>query len=390
MNILWCLLPIFVFCQVCSGEYKRVCYVESWARYRPARDRFTPENIDVHLCTHILFAFATLDDTGVRLKADEDGDDPSMYKRFTDLKKRNPLLKAILSVGGWSMGSALFHKAVETDSSRRTGAQNIVRFLRSHNFDGIDIDWEFPGDRGSPAADRHKYTLYLKAIRNAFDKESKSSGKPTLLLSAALNPMPSMFDNSYEVPEIARYFDFINLMFYDMHGTWEHVVGHHAPLYPSKKGDTINVDYLVNEWIKKGVEKSKIIIGVPFYGRTYTLADASKSNIGDKITGPGVKGPLTGDAGTLSYQEICLLMNSGVPVRRLVDQRVPYIVDGTRWTGFDDAKSLTEKMGYIVKHGFGGAMVWSIDQDDFNGICGGETYPLLKAMNRGLGTRIIG
>ncbi|XP_050394217.1 acidic mammalian chitinase [Patella vulgata] len=314
-----------------------------------------------------------------------------MYKRFTDLKIKNPRLKVMLSVGGWSMNSTLFHNAVAIEATRTTAANNIVTFLRSHNFDGIDIDWEFPGSRGSPPEDVHKFTQYVIAIRNAFDRDGVESDKPTLQLSAAFGPRLESINDTYEVPEVTRYFDFINLMFYELHGTWDNIAKHHAPLFGSSNdGDGLVIDTLINGWIKMGVTKNKLVLGVPFYGKTYKLADASKSGEGAVITGPGEAGSITKQSGTLSYQEICLKINQGAVVKRLTGQSAPYLVDGDTWIGFDDQQSLIEKMRYIVKHGYGGAMIWAIDMDDFNGVCGGETFPLLKAMYRSLLGGLIG
>ena len=84
------------------------------------------------------------------------------YERFNNLKQQNPSVKTLLAVGGWNLGSAPFTRMVATDASRREFATTTVQFLKKNGFDGLDVDWEYPANRGSPAADRDRYTELLK------------------------------------------------------------------------------------------------------------------------------------------------------------------------------------------------------------------------------------
>ena len=84
------------------------------------------------------------------------------YERFNDLKKINPNLKTLLAVGGWNLASAPFTKMVATAESRQDFADHSVTFLKSNGFDGLDLDWEYPANRGSPSGDKEKFTLLIK------------------------------------------------------------------------------------------------------------------------------------------------------------------------------------------------------------------------------------
>merc|ERR1712137_616940 len=131
-------------------SHRRVCYYSGWAMYRPAPYDVLPGDLNPSLCTHLLFAFATLDDNGTQLVVEDPNEQP-LYHSFTNLKYKNPALKTMIAVGGWNMGSKLFIRLVHSESNMRLFAVNAITFLRHNRFDGLDIDWEYPAARGSKA-----------------------------------------------------------------------------------------------------------------------------------------------------------------------------------------------------------------------------------------------
>lgn len=127
------------------GQKKLICYYTNWSQYRPDIAKFVPEDIDPLLCTHIIYAFAKIN---VDKLAPYEWNDESvngvrgMFQRVTDMKARNPNLKVLLAVGGWTFGSPVFSKMVSNPISRATFIYTSINYLKANGFDGIDLDWE--------------------------------------------------------------------------------------------------------------------------------------------------------------------------------------------------------------------------------------------------------
>ncbi|KAK7113448.1 chitinase-3-like protein 1 [Littorina saxatilis] len=372
---------------VTSGCQRRVCYYTNWSQYRNGDASFFPEDIDPLLCSHAIFAFAKLD--GNHLAPFEWNDisedwSKGLYEKMNDLKALNPDLKTLLAVGGWNMGSASFTAMVANETSRQDFANHSITFLAQHGFDGLDLDWEYPGNRGSPPEDKQKFTALVKQLRTTYNTDAADSGQ-TLLLTAAVAAGKGQIDTAYEVAEIAKDLDFINLMTYDLHGGWEAKTGHNSPLYshPSETGDDLylNVDWAARYWVELGTPKDKLVIGVPLYGRTFTLS-SSDTSLGAPASGAGTAGPFTAEKGFLAYYEVCTQLDSADVSEVIPEMKVPYMVKGQHWIGYDDPTSLREKVKYIKSNGYGGVMAWAIPLDDFSGIfCGQGKYPLWSAVN---------
>jgi chitinase len=140
----------------------------------------------------------------------------------------NPKLKVLLAVGGWAFGSEPF-RALTTNPFRMNGfIYDAIEFLRKHNFDGLDIDWEYP--RGPD--DRAAFVSLIKELRLAFEGESKSAENAKLILSAAVPASFEAIAAGYDVPELSKYLDYINVMTYDFHGQWENQVNNLQYLNP--------------------------------------------------------------------------------------------------------------------------------------------------------------
>ena len=146
--------------------------------------------------------------------------------------------------------------------------------------------------------------------------------------------------------------------------------------------------FSVRHWMSLGAPKEKLIVGIPTYGRSWTLASSSATAIGSSATGGAQAGPITQASGFLGYNEICLnVKNNGWTVfRDSLLNRGPYAVMGNQWVGYDDPEMAGKKARYIVDIGLGGAMFWDLSTDDFDGHCGEGKYPIITAVNENLGS----
>nr|XP_043893468.1 acidic mammalian chitinase-like [Solea senegalensis] len=358
----------------CSS--KLVCYVTSWSIYRQTLGRFTTSNIDPNLCTHLIFAFADMSNNQLVAR---NSDDEIYLNDLSLLREKNPHLPVLVAIGGAVFDNNKFISMASHPESRKTFIDSTIKFLREKNFNGINLDWEFP-----QSAHKDMFSILCQDLYKAFVAESTLNGLPRLLVTAAVTAYKPYIDNGYDVPFISIYLDFINVMTFDMHGVWDGVTGHHSPLYkrPENNGNSAfkNAEYAMTYWRDSGAPSAKLIMGFAAYGRTFTLS-TSDNDFGAPISGAGQAGPYTKAPGFWAYYEVCNHLKTGT-VMWSEEQKVPYGIKETQWVGYDDMMSIEYKVDFIKEKNFGGGFVWSLDLDDFNGaFCDLGKYPLVQHLH---------
>ena len=197
---------------------RRVCYFANWAPYRDLSPPLYPDHIDPTLCTHIHYAFAKIDPATLSLVPTEEHDmnwtekaNMPLYIRLYGLKRRNMALKILLAVGGWSAKSMGFNLATRNQVNRAKFINQTIMLLREWNFDGVDLDWEFPGDqsRGADVRSRENFDALVTEFRAAVNAEAQTSGRRKLLITSAVAADPKKIENGYNVANLCKHLDYV-------------------------------------------------------------------------------------------------------------------------------------------------------------------------------------
>lgn len=312
--------------------------------------------ISANKLTHVNYAFVNVQRNRAVLSRERT--DTVNLKNLSLLKQKNPGIKLLISIGGWSW-SGNFSDAVLSDTSRQAFAQSAVAILKRFNLDGIDIDWEYPDMNGAGnihrKEDKQNYTLMFMELRRQLDEAGKQSGKK-LLLTTATGGFKAFLDHT-EMAKAAPYIDYINLMTYDYFGN--KVAVHHTSLFASSDKDrNDNADKAVKAYLMAGVPSNKLVMGIAFYGRVFQLNSTAVKGIGDSTTQHlrqadyyFIKDSLVNKKGFVKYQDTAA--------------KAPYLFNSEtrQFITYDDEWSVDNKCRYVLANKMGGVMFWEYDSD---------------------------
>eukprot|EP01112_Ceratiomyxa_fruticulosa_P004624 TRINITY_DN1515_c0_g1_i3.p1 TRINITY_DN1515_c0_g1~~TRINITY_DN1515_c0_g1_i3.p1 ORF type:complete len:452 (-),score=80.03 TRINITY_DN1515_c0_g1_i3:1273-2628(-) len=380
------IVVLILFSLLCfsEGAYRKLSYYTNWAQYRPC-NKFLPENIQpiAKSLTHVHYAFAKFSTNGdvspIEWNDCVSGAWPgcqgnpgsTMYDKIIALKGYNPSLKLMIDFGGWSWGGVVvcptFSALANNANSRNNFISQVIKYARTFGFDGIEIDWEYPGatDLGCNPYDTQNFLALIQGLSSQIASEASSSGKPKLILSIAAPAGKANIDTS-NLPAVYKYLDYINLMTYDYEGPWENVTGENAPLYDP--ASNMNVNFTVSYYQQLGIPLSLINLGFASYGHDFSISSSLRPpyGVGTPVQGAGAAGKCTGQTGTLAYYEILtFLAESGVTKVFNTTYQTPYAYTSNSspntWVGYDDVQSFNVKLNYLKSKGLGGAFTWSLD-----------------------------
>ncbi len=317
-----------------------------------------PGQIDARAVTRINYAFANIQDGLMVLGHSNDSANLAV---LAGLRKENPSLTILISVGGW-LWSGQFSDVALTQQSRTKFIQSVVEFINLYRLDGLDIDWEYPGMTGAGhpfrSEDRENFTKLLKELRAQFNREKSGTGRK-LLLTIAAGAGDDYLAHT-EMAEAQKYLDTVNLMAYDYYEPSSgQITGHHAPLFTNPMDpQKVSADASVSAFKKAGVPARKLVLGVPFYGHMW--GEVPDSNHGLYQSGK----PIPNAFAPFSLIESSML-NQGFTRYWDSTSSVPFLYSPEKhvFVSYEDEESLAAKCKYVVAHKLGGIMFWSYFND---------------------------
>lgn len=357
-----------------SSDYMVVGYV---AGYR----NFDFSKIDASGLTHINYAFANVVN-GEVMFGSEGIDNTEMnagdISALNSLKKINPDLKILVSVGGWGW-SGNFSDAALTDSSRNRFGASAARFIRAYTLDGIDIDWEYPNHPGAGNTyrpeDVNNFTLLLECIRKHIDSLAAEEGRKEKYLLTIATGATELYAENTELGPLSRYLDFINIMTYDLHHGGSYQAGHHANLGLSSidapDGDA--TERAVELHLRAGVPLKKLNIGIPFYGRVWKGVEPVNNGLYRNASTTGAGMPYIEVLNALKDPGFTRFYDSSASAPFLWNESDSVFIS------YDDEVSIAAKMKYVREKGLGGVMFWEYTED--------VDGRLLRAIREGLKSR---
>ncbi|KAK1407908.1 hypothetical protein QVD17_39535 [Tagetes erecta] len=327
------------------------------AAYWPSFTGYPASSIDTSYFSHIYYAFVLPSPTTYAL--DITSDDVEKLLGFANATSAwNPRAKTILSIGGGGGGAlpGIFSQMASQVYSRANFINSTIKVARDYNFDGVDLDWEFPSNE----SDMSNLGLLFKEWREALEYEANITKQARLLLTSAVYYASNVsFDGgprSYPIQAISQYVDWISPMCFDYHGSWENFTGLHSALYDPYT--TLSTDFGIGSWIQAGVPPEKIVMGLPLYGPTWSLENPENNTVGAPTTGTGP------GSGLLVYSQVVDFNKENNATIVFDNTRISYYsYAGDSWVSFDDIGSIKHKVRYARTRALGGYFFWALGQD---------------------------
>ncbi|KAG8353315.1 hypothetical protein FVEN_g8694 [Fusarium venenatum] len=345
-------------------------YYEAW-NYKKKCIGMSMEDIPVDSLTHIYYSFAYITPDTYDIVPMDDAKDGKLstdtFTEFAGLKRKNPSLKAIIALGGWTFNDnhtiyqPVFSDLVSSEVKRLRFVAKLETFMERYGFDGVDIDWEYPGagDRGGHKDDGENLTKLFKTMRSSFDF-NLSGGHKEISFTA---PTSYWYLQHFHLKSSAEAVDYINVMSYDLHGVWDakNPIGSKVLSHSNLTEIELALDLL---W-RNEVDPAKVNMGLGFYGRSFQLADPACNTPGCLFKGGGAKGPCTASSGTLAYFEIMdIIKKNNLTPYHDEKAAVKYTTcDNDQWISFDDFDTFQQKIEFANSLGLGGVLIWAIDLD---------------------------
>ena len=346
---------------------------------RTGRGKFSVKSIDPFLCTDIVFGFLTIDVHNLSLKNIEEQHEV-FQNEILELKTEWPTLRVLLAVGGEEVGDIPFLEISESLSTLIGFSKNVASQLGSMGFDGLEIAWTTQN-----IGNKNRITHICRALHEAFERASITTGQDKLLLTLAALPYGMTSVLPYDPAALNQYLDRITVLAFNYDTPTTSMMLHNSALDNNTSFSIKTAS--MNWWTLNHVPAKKLILGIAAFGRTFDIPSGwSNTTPGNRrIWNKSAPGPYTQTAGYLSFYEICyiqqhkawkVIWNDMWAASVAVSLRNNY----TALMIHPNSRSFEEKAELVKEEHYGGIMISSLDLDDFDGqFCNLGYYPLLKA-----------
>lgn len=353
-----------------AGEYV-IAYYPSWAQYDSKK--LKAAEIDPSMLTHIHYAFAETTEKYVPF-ADDIAAHKENLRALVGLRGQNPDLKLVLSVGG-AGGDQYFAPMCAQDKGIKVFTAGCVAFLEEYDFDGIDLDWEFPQTEQETAG----FTRLIHCLRYNLDRLGQKMGKHYSLSLAGAADVGELKGIDYSA--VGPYLDYVFIMGYNLYGPWNETAGFNAPLYaPGERDvgenwengrtDTVySLNSIVRTYLGGGLAANQLVLGLPFYGYVMPVVEAGN-------VGPGKV--IDKNSGEETYVDCRTVFEQYLDNPAYMEgwdetAQSPYLDGEGKFISYEDERSIRVKCGLVARYGLAGAGFWELSQDT-------DDFRLLRAV----------
>jgi len=265
-------------------------------------------------------------------------------------------VRILISIGGGNKRETFHLKQIIKNKFNRSNfIKKIMDFICKNLIDGIDIDWEYPESK----IDSIKYIRFVKEFRIALDKIGKNKFGENYYLSIACPPIEH-YGKWFDIKNMQKYIDKFHIMTYDYYTNYSLIAGHNSPLFYGNNGKSKDYfEWTIKYWlINKKMEKSKLLAGLPFYGRKFS-----------NVKFPYDKNTPSKNENAIIFRDIILNYSNKEWVYFWdIKRQVPYKYNKLKKSiiFYDDEMSINKKCEYVIKNNLSGVIIWALGQDRIN------------------------
>ncbi|MDE7325242.1 MAG: hypothetical protein K2N63_03025 [Lachnospiraceae bacterium] len=344
-----------------AGEYV-IAYYPSWAQYDSGK--LQVDEIDASKLTHIHYAFAETTEKYAPFSDDIEAHKDNL-RALARLRSQNPKLKLVLSVGG-AGGDRYFAPMCAQDEGIVVFTKGCIDFLQEYDFDGIDLDWEFPQTEQETAG----FTRLIQCLRYHLNVLGEKTGKHYSLSLAGAADVGTLRGIDYDA--VGSYLDYVFIMGYNLYGPWNDMAGFNAPMYaPGEQeaeygafldvpGDGMySLNAIVKTYLNGGLAANRLVLGLPFYGYVMPVLEAGNLGPGKVIDKNSTEETYV-DCRTVFEK---YLDNPAYTAGWDETARSPYLDGDGKFISYEDERSIRQKCGLVGRYGLAGAGFWELSQD---------------------------